>query len=61
MDNVFSGPVNDLIIDGAIAAIDDGRTKGLKDHDTREYYLRTCAAAFDENAADRSDRQDAAQ
>lgn len=49
MTNIFDGPVNELISDAAINAIDDGRSKGLADHDAREYFIQACADAFDAN------------
>jgi hypothetical protein len=53
MTNPYFGPVHDLIVDAAINAIDDLRSKGYVDHDSRQYFMNACGAAFDAHIAPR--------
>lgn len=53
MTNPYFAAVHELIVDAAINAIDDLRGKGYADHDSRQFFMTACAAAFDAQIAPR--------
>lgn len=49
-DIPFSLPTRELVGDAAICALNDGRERGLHDHQGREYFITLAAQSYDRAA-----------